>query len=212
MTADAARTARDSHVWQTGHDVELYADDGRLVDVASKFLVDGVKAGQPIVVIATPAHRTAFAARMRSMGVNVDDLVDGRDRLWLDANECLAAFMEGSRPNAELFHATIGNVFNRLTLNRDYLVVRAYGEMVDILWKAGKAAAAVEVETLWNELATKHSFWLLCAYANDSILADASHEHVHGMLAQHRHARSTEPEILATLPVALHSAVQIAPA
>jgi hypothetical protein len=34
----------------------------------------------------------------------------------------------------------------------------AYGEMVDVLWKAGQDAAAIRVELLWNTLATTHDF------------------------------------------------------
>jgi hypothetical protein len=48
--------------------------------------------------------------------------------------------------------------------------VRAYGEMVDILWREGKIDAAIELEQLWNELASKYSFTLLCTYSVDSLL------------------------------------------
>ena len=34
----------------------------------------------------------------------------------------------------------------------------AYGEMVEVLWKAGQDAAAIRVELLWNKLATTHDF------------------------------------------------------
>lgn len=46
--------------------------------------------------------------------------------------------------------------------------VRIFGEMVALLWDAGLAEAAVEVEVLWNELGRQHSFSLLCAYPAES--------------------------------------------
>ena len=49
------------------------------------------------------------------------------------------------------------------------MTVRAYGEMVNLLWRDGKAQQAIELEQLWNELASKYSFALLCAYATDSL-------------------------------------------
>ena len=52
--------------------------------------------------------------------------------------------------------------------------VRAYGEMVALLWEAGEVLAAIELETLWNELATEVPFSLYCAYRSDSV---AGHEH-----------------------------------
>ncbi len=33
-------------------------------------------------------------------------------------------------------------------------IVRAYGEMVDLLWKDGNVDGAVQLEALWNELGT----------------------------------------------------------
>ena len=41
----------------------------------------------------------------------------------------------------------------------------AYGEMVDVLWKAGQDVAAIRLEMLWNKLAAMHDFALLCGYA-----------------------------------------------
>ena len=40
----------------------------------------------------------------------------------------------------------------------------AYGEMVALLWAQGKRDATLRLEELWNELAERHTFDLLCAY------------------------------------------------
>ena len=42
--------------------------------------------------------------------------------------------------------------------------VRAYGEMVALLWLAGRPGAAIALEKMWNDLARSHSFTLLCGY------------------------------------------------
>jgi hypothetical protein len=153
--------------WRTGHDVHFYDDEALLMNSVVRFLTEGVRAGQPMIVIATNAHRRQFQEKV---AVLTGDAFDTADIIWLDARETLTAFMEGDRPNAELFHATIGNVFDRLVAKRSYLVVRAYGEMVDILWNAGNVEGALEVETLWNEIAAKYAFNLLCAYSKGSAL------------------------------------------
>ena len=36
--------------------------------------------------------------------------------------------------------------------------------MVAVLWDAGNVAAAIELESLWNDLAAEHDFSLLCGY------------------------------------------------
>jgi hypothetical protein len=45
--------------------------------------------------------------------------------------------------------------------------VRAYGEMVDVLWQRGERDAAIRLEEYWNELGRLQTFSLLCAYRMD---------------------------------------------
>lgn len=155
--------------WVCSHDVQFYDSDDFLFGSVSEYLATGVRLGQPIVVIATGAHRKGYREAMRLRGANPEELTEGRDAVWLDARETLAAFMEGGQPNQELFDATVGRVFEALRRNRPYVMVRAHGEMVDILWREGKADAALALEQLWNGLASRHSFSLLCTYSRQTL-------------------------------------------
>lgn len=160
------RTVSDhsaAQVWSARHDVQFYDDDYALTACVGRFLGEGLRAAQPCIVIATPTHRRAFNAYLKTLGVDVDALHTSQI-VWLDARETLSAFMEGNRPNAELFHATVGNVFEKMVADRRYVTVRAYGEMVDLLWRDGKQDAAIALEALWNDLAARYAFALLCAY------------------------------------------------
>ena len=47
-------------------------------------------------------------------------------------------------------------------------MLRAYGEMVDLLWRDGHSQAAIELEVLWNKLALSLDFALLCGYSMGS--------------------------------------------
>jgi hypothetical protein len=51
--------------------------------------------------------------------------------------------------------------------------VRAYGEMVDVLWQGGRRDAAIRLEEFWNNLAQLQTFSLLCAYHMDNLDADS---------------------------------------
>lgn len=160
--------------WATGHEVRFYESEDYLVETVGSFLVEGVRGGQPLVIIATEPHREAFLAHLRAARIDPDELVSGRDIVVLDAREALTAFMEGDMPNAELFELTIGSVFQRIMSHgRHYVVTRAYGEMVDLLWKDGRIEGAIALERLWNDIATKYSFSLLCAYAMGNFLKES---------------------------------------
>jgi hypothetical protein len=154
--------------WQARHDVQFYDDDNRLATTVAGFLAEGIKSAQPAIVIATPAHMRAIQDVLRHRGVDVESL-GPNDMIWLDARDTLSAFMEGGRPSRELFDATVGNVFEKITNARRYVTVRAFGEMVDILWREGKTRAAIELEELWNGLASRYAFALLCAYSTHSL-------------------------------------------
>lgn len=175
-----------------GHDVQFYKTDQYLVDTVVSFLGDGIRAGQPIIVIATDTHRRAFVDTLRARSLDPDKLYSGQLAVWLDARETLAAFMEGSVPNRELFYATVGSVFERLVEKRYYLVVRAYGEMVDLLYKDGNIEGAIVLEQLWNELANQYKYSLLCGYCVDNFLHEAGVEGFRRVCDHHRGALPIE--------------------
>jgi PAS domain S-box-containing protein len=182
--------------WTTGHDVQFYESESFLYSSVANFLIDGLRAGQPLVVIATEKHRQGFLEKLRPVYPDIDDRLEAHDIVWLDARDTLAAFMEGSSPNRELFEATVGNVLERLMAKRSYLVVRAYGEMVDLLWKDGNVEGAIALEELWNGLARKYAFNLLCAYSMGNFFKEA-HTHSFRAICEHHGRVSPTEEYLA---------------
>ena len=171
-----SKSVRPTPAGLTGHDVAVYQSDDALVESVADFLCDGIRVGQPIIVIATRAHRAAMLMKLRSRGCDPDELLAGRVAVWLDARETLDSFMEGDLPSRELFMATVGSVFERLLDKRNYLIVRAFGEMVDILWKGGNKEGALALEQLWNGLANRYKYSLLCAYSVDNFLNETGSE------------------------------------
>jgi hypothetical protein len=62
-----------------------------------------------------------------------------------------------------LFAATVEALVEGQTAFRTR-PVRIYGEMVDVLAAERQYNAALELEELWNDLAKRHRFTLLCGY------------------------------------------------
>ena len=154
------------------HAVQFYRTDEFLTSAVVDYLAAGLAIGQPAIVVTTEPHRSAFARALRSRGLDTEEILGEREVVWLDARETLSAFMEDARPNRELFMSIVGRVFDKLLRKRSYLIVRGYGEMVDVLWKDGNIDGAIALEELWNELAKNYSFSLLCAYAVDDRLKE----------------------------------------
>ena len=109
----------------------------------------------------------------------------------LDAEETLALFMVHGMPDGRRFKAAIGGVLAELAGAPRPRIVRAYGEMVDVLWRGGNSEAAIRLEVLWNELAMTHSFALLCGYSAAHVDTPLG---IQSVCSQHTHvlpARST---------------------
>jgi signal transduction histidine kinase/ActR/RegA family two-component response regulator len=166
------------------HVVQFYESDDYLSDAVAGFLGDGLKAGQPAIAIATAAHRQAFENRLHERGFDLDRLGRTGQLVFLDARDTLATFMDGQQPDPRRFRQQIGTVIERSLAGRK-LTARAYGEMVDVLWQDQNVDAAVRLEELWNDLASTHSFSLLCAYAMGSFYKEAHAAKFHDVCRTH---------------------------
>ena len=174
------------------HAVQFYEDQAYLATVVSEFLVDGLRTQQPVIVVATPAHRKEFSRRLRELGVDVSAAERSRQLVLLDARQTLARFMAGDRPDADRFVVAMGGVIAEALQGRDGTPVRAYGEMVDLLWKDGNTEGAIQLEHLWNELASRYHFSLLCAYSMSNFYRATDAEAFQRICAEHTHVVPTE--------------------
>ena|SRR5687768_422103 len=167
------------------HAVQFYNDDATLSRIVAGFLGDGFATGDPAIVIATPEHRVELEASLRTRSIDVDALQRRGDLVLLDARETLDTFMVDGMPQGGAFRRVVGQVIAQVCRTRPECTVRAYGEMVNLLWKDGLEAAAIRLETLWNELANTHDFKLLCGYSMGNFYKGAAIEDIK---SHHSHA------------------------
>ena len=144
------------------HFVQLYQETGALAGAVSEYVAEGLRRGEAAVIIATPEHRAAFLR-------NIGPVRDGQLEV-LDASDTLTKFMANGMPQWKPFHEVVGGLIAELRLR--YPTVRAYGEMVDVLWQRGERAAAIRLEEYWNDLGRLQTFSLFCAYRMDPLDRD----------------------------------------
>jgi anti-sigma regulatory factor (Ser/Thr protein kinase) len=167
---------QDIKVGDGEHAVHFYERDSQLAGLVGAYLIDAADTGAAAVVIATADHARLFEAELDAAGIDADSLRGRQQLLVLDAAATLEAFMPERRIDGEIFREVIGTVVRRASQHGR--AVRAYGEMVSLLWERGDVAAAIELETRWNDLQLELDFALLCAYRSES----ASEEgHLHAV-------------------------------
>lgn len=151
-----------SDVAESEHFVQFYESDAFLVSSVSRFLGAALGAGDGTVLIATRAHRAAIQRKLRARGLNLPMARARGQFVSLDAAEILARIMVDGTLEPGRFREVIGKVIAGVAAVHPR--VRAFGEMVALLWASGERDAAIRLEELWNDLQNTHSFALYCAY------------------------------------------------
>lgn len=169
LTSDYVASPRD-------HVVQFYDSDEELAAQVVPYLAGAVTAGGVAVVIATEAHREAFAARLPHPGGNI---------VWVDAAEAMTALLVGDRPARHRFAKVVGDLVRQAAATAAGRPVRAYGEIVALMWGAGYLTAALELEELWNELGREVGFSLYCAYPQAVVGRDGDREVLDAVCRRH---------------------------
>lgn len=149
------------------HEVTFYDVDADLVGALARHVEEGLSASEAVVVVATAGHRAAVEAALVDEGVDLWHARAAGHYQELDAAATLSTFMVQGVPEPDRFAATIGGAID--AAGRDGSAVRAFGEMVAVLWEQGNVTGAIAVESLWNDLALSRRFSLLCAYPTTAL-------------------------------------------
>jgi hypothetical protein len=153
------------------HVVQIYEDDGLFLDSLAEFVAGGLAQGEAAIVIATPQHRQGLRMRLASKGFAVERMQTSDQLIVLDAEETMSKFLINKWPEEQIFHEVIGEVLERAT--QKGRKVRAFGEMVALMWAQGYCGATIRLEHLWTDLCRRKSFSLFCAYPKTGFTADA---------------------------------------
>ena len=171
-----------------GHFVQLYeADEVGLAKNVGHYVWEGLRRGEGVLLIVTPEHRELFSTNLSDMGANVPALLDSAQLIILDAQETLSKFMSAGQPDWSLFEKVVRDAMRQVRPEAGAEALRAYGEMVGVLWKARQFAAAIRLEQLWNKLLEQSSFSLYCAYAIDIFGKDFEVANLDSVLCTHTH-------------------------
>src|SRR5580692_10991056 len=153
-----------------GHVVQFYGHEEELADRVAGYLLGVLQADGVAVVIATAVHRRAFEGRLTRAGVDLAAAARAGTYRTLDAGDTVRALTTGGQLDRGAFDRVIGRLI--ADAGQGERRVRAYGEMVALLWDAGLVNDAVQLEEMWGSLGLSHSFSLFCSYPARSVTGD----------------------------------------
>ena len=149
------------------HLVQFYKEDSFLAETVTNYVAPALMNGEGVILIANEKHLSMFEQSLRQLPLNTSLLRLTGQLVMLEAQSMLDKFMVNGLPDAQKFAEVIGEVLYEMKAKFHH--VKAYGEMVNILWNEGNIYGTIALEKLWNALLSKKEFSLLCAYSLDSI-------------------------------------------
>ena len=166
ITWDFAPRTDWSAMGETEHFVQFYEADGFLLNSLSGFIGNALNSGDGAIVVGTKAHREGLDELLIANGLDLSTASSSGLYLSIDAADTLSKVMVDGSPEPQRFHEVIGGLVSNVSNGRAR--VKAFGEMVALLWAEGNYSGAIRLEELWNDLQKTHSFSLFCAYPMNS--------------------------------------------
>jgi hypothetical protein len=177
------------------HIVQFFDSRESLANSVAAFLAEGCHQGERLLVVAKPANWLAITAAWRSGGHGLSD-GHATSPTVIDAASALAQFMRHGLPDSLMFHKTIGALVRKLS-GEATAGFRIYGEMVELLAEEGNFHAAQRLEELWNELAVRYPFVLMCGYSSAHFTGRDARESLINICAAHSHVHRHHADSLA---------------
>jgi hypothetical protein len=167
--------------------VQFYSEDNHtLAQNVGRYLVEGSNRNDGLLVIAEEKNKILFRNQMEQSGVDVRSAVRRGQMYFADAQETLSSFMRHGQPDWDLFQEAAAHAMHQVHPGFGG-GMRAFGEMVGILWREGHFSAAIRLEQFWNKLLGQSDFSIFCAYSIDVFAKDFQSEHLDALLCAHTH-------------------------
>ena len=179
-----------------GHTVQLFDSVASRAAGISSDLLQGLRQGNSVLMVGTPAHWEATKKLLECEGIDIDKAIADGTLTVLDAAETLAKFMRGNAPDPSKLEDVMGALVARLAQRPGRL--HMYGEMVDVLAEAGNYRGAHRLEELWNGLASRTPFDLFCGYTSGHFGDHRSAAALRAICDAHAHVHTTAADELGT--------------
>jgi CheY-like chemotaxis protein len=148
------------------HEVQFYSEDEVFFESFAGFIRAALKISDVTIVLATKPHLEGLFQRLKAESVDVDGATQRGTYIPIDAVESLSEIMVDGLPDALLFFESIDGLIEEASKKAkvEHPRVAFCGERVGLLWAEGKTEAAIRLEQLCDDLATKYNVDVLCAY------------------------------------------------
>jgi phosphatidylserine/phosphatidylglycerophosphate/cardiolipin synthase-like enzyme len=190
---------------RTEHLVQLFDDSDSRAAAVSRFVADGLRQGDSLLIVITRDNWNEVVGCLRSIGAAWEEAMESGQLSVRDASAAMASVMRNGRPDRDLFNQAIATLVSQLNSRDRHL--RIYGEIVDLLAAEGNYRSAQQLEELWNELGRRETFTLFCGYAAANFGDPGTAGALQQICRAHSRVRSNPRDVLGTFLIHAHTAL-----
>ncbi len=178
---------RDQADITRSHEVQFYSDGASFLEGFTHFIEAVLKAGNPVIVVATESHHNSLLQRLQAYGVDIATACGEGRYIPLDVVETLSTFMVNGRLDQVRFLKVAGDLVAAAlrTATGDHPRVAACGEAAPALWAQGNGEVAVQLEHLWDEVARTSPVDIMCGYVLNSFQREQESHIYRSICAEH---------------------------
>ena len=172
------------------HVVQLYHGNQQpVIESVAAFLRDGYAEGENLIIIADDELRRGITRQLGLRGVDTLQAIRDQRLALFDSDDTLCWFMIDRQPDWGRFDSSVGAALRSMRKQSETKKIRAFGNMVDRLWKSQQFSAAIRLEQFWNRAMAQVPSKLFCAYEID-VFSHNFETAADGILCTHSHLQS----------------------
>jgi hypothetical protein len=176
--------------------VQLFDTSMSLASAVCQYVSEGLERDENVLLVVTQRHWELIRSTCLAVEIDLTAARMAGRLVVRDADMTLASFMKNDLPDPAAFHASVGALVRQLRgAGRP---VRAYGEMVDALARAGEFEGALRLEELWNALLAEQPMTLFCGYMAEHFGNPRDARALQHICQTHSHAHAQPGDVLGT--------------
>jgi hypothetical protein len=151
---------------QRRHEIEFYSDDAGFVERATHFLAGALKTGGAAIVFATNSHRESLVERLKADGFDMNSAIQQGTYISLNATEAVSNMTVNGLPDHDRWLKDLSGVIESCVraTKTEHPRIALFGEGTSLLWAQGNKDAAIQIETICNDLLEELDLDILCAF------------------------------------------------
>ena len=151
------------------HAVQFHMNDRFFLDEVSRFVGSVLRAGEPVVVVAGEATRAGLAHRLHAQEFDLGRLESRGQFVAHDSAGALSRVMRGAYPDRDSVAEIVDDLERTRVASSSGPDCRLtiVGDMSVALCRNGDVDAAIELESIWDDLTSGLPLFTVCSYPVD---------------------------------------------